>query len=76
MKYRKIGSRVRILFTYIEWLNGGKVFPTLPEEFDANTKVELIIQGVPEDKKGYFENLGCIERMANNTGKGLRIHNM
>lgn len=72
MTVKEIKNIIRIELTYIEWIGLGKILPPSPS-LELNKKTEYTIRNVPEDRKEYFENLGCKVRLAKNRGRGRSI---
>ena len=72
MRSKRIGKRTVVTFNYLEWVGAGKAIPPLPEDVDVNSKIEYVIDEVPEDKKEYFESLGLRVRLVVSKGKGMR----
>lgn len=74
MKAKKIGSKFRITFTYIEWHNSGKKLPQIPDDINPNDVKEYVIHEVPEDKKEFFEKFGWRVVLSVSKGKGMIIN--
>jgi len=74
MKAKKIGSKFRITFTYIEWVKAGKKMPPIPDDIELNNVKEYVIHDVPEDKKEFFEKFGWRVVLAVSKGKGMHLN--
>lgn len=72
MKAKKIGAKLRVTFTYMEWYNAGKRIPDLPTDIDTELKKEYVIHEVPEDKKYFFEALGWRVVLSISRGRGMK----
>lgn len=72
MKTKKIGAKLRVTFTYMEWYNAGKRIPDLPNDIDTELKKEYVIHEVPEDKKCFFEALGWRAVLSISIGRGMK----
>ncbi len=71
MIVKEVKNVTRIELTYIEWIELGRILP--PPNSDSNKTIEYTIRNVPEDRKEYFESLGCKVRLAKNRGRGRGI---